>query len=314
MSHEAFLVVILGPTAVGKTEIAIQAAERMDGEIISADSRLLYRGMDIGTAKPTREEQDRVPHHLIDIADPDEEWSLTKFSAEATQAIDEVHRRGRIPFLVGGTGQYIRAIVEGWQPPPRGADNSFRMEMEAFAEAQGENALHSRLSAIDPESAARIHPSNVRRVIRALEIHHVTGVPASHQRDRVSPPYQILQIGLSLPREILYQRIDERIDAMLEEGLVEEVRTLISDGHSLDSPSMTAIGYKQIGKAIEEKTTLEDAVQEMRKLTRQFVRRQANWFKRDDPNIVWFEVDADVVDVVCKAVENFLEGNLSPIR
>lgn len=301
------LIVILGPTAVGKTEIAITVAEELNGEIISADSRTFYRGMDIGTAKPTPEQQSRVPHHLIDIAEPDEEWSLVRFSSVATEIIDAIHHRGRIPFLVGGTGQYIRATVEGWDPPPRAEDNTFREEMEKFVEEEGKDVLHQRLASIDPESAARIQSTNVRRVIRALEIYQITGVPASQQRIKSAPPYQVLQIGLRLSREVLYQRIDERIEIMLANGFVEEVRDLLNKGHSLDTPSMSAIGYKQIGRALLERTSMDDAIQEMRKLTRQFVRRQENWFKAEDPNINWFDVDDGVAKAVIQKVKKFLQ-------
>jgi tRNA dimethylallyltransferase len=306
MNYVNPLIVILGPTAVGKTEIAITVAEELNGEIVSADSRLFYRGMDIGTAKPTREQRKRIPHHLIDVVEPDEEWSVAQFSSRATKRINDIHQRGKIPFLVGGSGQYIRAIVEGWVPPPRGKDNTFREELEKYVEGEGKDALHQRLASIDPESAARIQSSNVRRVIRALEIYQTTGVPASQQRVKTPPPYQILQIGLSMPRELLYQRIDERIDMMLANGLVEEVGELLAKGYSLDTPSMSAIGYIQIGKALLEKTSMDDAVQEMRKFTRQFVRRQANWFKEDDPNINWFVVNGSVASAVIQKVRNFL--------
>lgn len=307
MNNVCPLIVIVGPTAVGKTEIAITAAEDLNGEIVSADSRTFYRGMEIGTAKPTAEQQSRVPHHLIDVADPDEQWSLVRFSTTATEIIKDIHHRGRIPFLVGGTGQYIRAIVEGWAPPPRAEDNTLRQDLEKFVEEKGGDALHQRLASIDPESAERIQATNVRRVIRAIEIYETTGLPASQQRMKLTPSYQVLQIGLSMPRELLYQRIDERIDLMLANELVEEVRELLDKGHSLDTPSMSAIGYKQIGRALLKRTSMDDAVQEMRKLTRQFVRRQANWFKADDPNINWFDVDDGVAKSVIKKVKKFLQ-------
>ncbi len=307
MNNVCPLIVIVGPTAVGKTEIAITAAEDLNGEIVSADSRTFYRGMDIGTAKPTAEQQSRVPHHLIDVADPDEQWSLVRFSTTATEIIKDIHHRGRIPFLVGGTGQYIRAIVEGWAPPPRAEDNTLRQDLEKFVEEKGGDALHQRLASIDPESAERIQATNVRRVIRAIEIYETTGLPASQQRMKLTPSYQVLQIGLSMSRELLYQRIDERIDLMLANELVEEVRELLDKGHSLDTPSMSAIGYKQIGRALLKRTSMDDAVQEMRKLTRQFVRRQANWFKADDPNINWFDVDDGVAKSVIKKVKKFLQ-------
>jgi tRNA dimethylallyltransferase len=306
MRKDVPLIVILGPTAVGKTETAISVAEKVGGEIISADSRLFYRGMDIGTAKPTRDQLNRVPHHLIDVSEPDEEWSLAKFSSAVAEIIDEIHERDHIPFLVGGTGQYIRAIVEGWMPPPRAKDDPFRERMLKLAEQEGKEALHQILKQVDPESAARIAFTNVRRVVRALEIHHLTGKPASHQRTKVEPPYRVLQIGLTMPREQLYERIDARIDRMLADGLEEEVRSLLDQGYSTDLPAMSAIGYKQIGKALLGEVSMEDAVQEMRRLTRQFVRRQSNWFKPDDPKITWIEVKPGATRAIIQAVETFL--------
>lgn len=303
------LIVILGPTAVGKTEIAITVAEELNGEIVSADSRLFYRGMDIGTAKPSREQLSRVAHHLVDVANPDEQWSLVRFSSAVEQILRDIHNRGKIPFLVGGTGQYIRAIVEGWIPPPRIDDEPFREDLEKFAQERGVDALHQRLASVDSESAERIHPSNLRRVIRALEIFEATGIRASQQRIKLPPAYQVLQIGLHLPREILYQRIDERIDNMLENGLVEEVQDLLRLGYSSELPSMSAIGYKQIAGALRKKTSIQEAVSEMRRLTRQYVRRQANWFKEDDPNIHWFLADESAVDQIIQEVSSFIVGN-----
>jgi tRNA dimethylallyltransferase len=307
MSHNAPLIVILGPTAVGKTEIAISVAEEVNGEIISADSRTFYRGMDIGTAKPTPEQRRRVPHHLIDVADPDEDWSLVRFSTTATDIINDIHNRNKIPFLVGGTGQYIKAIVEGWDPPPREEDNTFREEMEKFVDEEGRDSLHRRLAMVDPLSAERIHSTNVRRVIRALEIYQSTGVPASQQRMKSSPPYEVLQIGLHMPREQLYQRVDERIDLMIANGIVEEVKGLLDKGYTIEIPSMSAIGYRQIGRALLENSSIDDAVQEMRKLTRQFVRRQANWFKVDDPDITWFKFDEEATRAIIRKVQSFLQ-------
>ncbi|MFP3854748.1 MAG: tRNA (adenosine(37)-N6)-dimethylallyltransferase MiaA, partial [Anaerolineales bacterium] len=230
MKPEHPLIAIIGPTAVGKTSVSIELARRMDGEIISADSRLVYRGMDIGTAKPTVEERSIVPHHLIDIVDPSETYSLAEYRKAALAVIGEVHQRGRLPFLVGGTGQYIRAVLEGWVPPPRPDDFSFRRRMEQWAEEHGHRALHDRLRRLDPARAAAIDPRNVRRVIRALEIYEITGVPPSKLRVKVPPPFEVLQIGLIRPREELYERIDQRIDDMLAAGWLEEIEKLMDQG------------------------------------------------------------------------------------
>jgi tRNA dimethylallyltransferase len=290
------LICIVGPTAVGKTEAALRLAERMNGEIVSADSRLLYRGMNIGTAKPSVDERQRVPHHLVDVAELDETWSLAQVRAAVLQCASEITVRGCLPFLVGGTGQYVRAILHGWDPPPRATDPVVRARLEAFARSAGKQALHMRLREVDPESADRIDARNVRRVIRALEVFEITGKGAWAQRRREPPPYRILTLGLTLPRPILYERIDARIDAMLAQGWVEEVKYLLTRGYDAGLPAFSAIGYPQIIEVVKGKRSLEDAVVEIRRRTRGLVRRQANWFKPDDPSIQWYENTPDAVD------------------
>lgn len=289
------LVCLVGPTAVGKTEIALRLAERLDGEIVSADSRLLYRGMDIGTAKPTLEERRRVPHHLVDVAEPDETWSLAQVRAAVLESLAGITGRGRLPLVVGGTGQYVRAILEGWDPPPRAHDAAVRERLGAIARRDGEQALHARLREVDPASADRIDARNVRRVIRALEIFEITGEPASAQRRRHPLPYRSLILGLRAPRPILYARIDARIDAMLAHGWVDEVQRLLARGLDTGLPAFSAIGYPEIIEVVQGKRSLEDAVVAIRRRTRVLVRRQANWFKADDPSILWFENDGETV-------------------
>ncbi len=300
------LIVILGPTAVGKTEISLQLAERLNGEIVSADSRLFYRGMDIGTAKPTPEERARVPHHLIDVADPDETWSLALFQRAAREAIAAIHARGRLPFLVGGTGQYLRAVYEGWELPQQKPHPRLRAALEAWGRAIGPEALHARLAILDPQAAERIEPRNLRRTVRALEVIFLTGQRFSAQRRRGAAPYRTLLIGFIRPREELYARVDARIQGMLEAGLVEEVRSLLERGYRADLPSMSAIGYKQIAACLRGESTLEEAVAQIKRLTRQFVRRQANWFKADDPQIHWFQVGEGTVEQVEAEIRAFL--------
>jgi tRNA dimethylallyltransferase len=292
------LVVILGPTAVGKTEVALALAERMGGEIVSADSRLFYRGMDIGTAKPTPAERQRVPHHLIDVADPDEVWSLPVFQQAARQAILEIQQRRRLPFLVGGAGQYIRAVIEGWQLPPQQPDPRLRDTLEKWAAEIGPFELHRRLAVLDPEAAGNIQPQNLRRTVRALEVIFCTGEKFSTQRQRQASPYSLLLVGLTRPRPELYARIDARIDAMLAAGFQEEVSCLLSRGYSPDLPSLSAIGYREMIAYLCDKMTLEAAIVEMKRQTRQFVRRQANWFKATDPTIHWFRVGSTTVDEI----------------
>lgn len=293
--HNPPLVLIVGPTAVGKTEIATQLAERLNGEIVSADSRLFYRGMDIGTAKPTREEQMRVIHHLIDITDPDEILSLAVFQKKAHEAIADIHERGRIPFLVGGTGQYIRAVTEGWSPPEVKADERLRGELEKLKEEKGTLWLHDRLEGLDPGAAEKIDARNYRRTIRALEVILTTGKRFSDQRGQIESEYHLITIGLTRPRTELYERVDLRIESMFANGFLAEVKGLLQRGYSPSLPTMSAIGYRECIRVINGELNDEQAKVEIRRATRVFVRRQANWFKESDPNIKWFKVTVGVV-------------------
>jgi tRNA dimethylallyltransferase len=299
------LVVIVGPTAVGKTEIALQLAERLDGEIVSVDSRLFYRGMDIGTAKPTADEQARVPHHLIDVANPDETWSLSDFQQAAHEAIQAVHSRDRLPFLVGGTGQYVHAVIHAWEIPDQAPDPGLRAALERWAGQIGVDGLHDRLAVIDPESARSIDARNVRRTIRALEVIFHTGQLFSAQRQRATSPYSLLMVGLTRPRPELYELVDRRIDAMLSAGFVEEVRGLLERGYLPDSPTMSAIGYREIAAYLRGEMSLEEAVIQMKRLTRRFVRHQGAWFSEKNPFIHWFGVGESSVD----AVEALIRSN-----
>jgi tRNA dimethylallyltransferase len=273
---------------VGKTALALQLAERLDAEIVSADSRYLYLGMDIGTAKPTREERARVPHHLVDVTTPDKAWSLAQVQAAATGAIGDIHARGKLPLMVGGTGQYIRAITEGWQAPGGEPSPELRAELEAQLQREGLASLVKRLAAVDPASAAVVDVRNPRRVIRALEVALTTGQSFVAQRRKSPPPYHITTIGLALPRAELYARIDARVEAMLAAGLVDEVRALAARGYGWDLPAMSALGYRQIGAYLRGECDLAEAVRRIKRDTRAFVRRQANWFKLTDPTIHWF--------------------------
>jgi tRNA dimethylallyltransferase len=284
------LIVILGPTAVGKTTLSIQLSARLGGEIISADSRLFYRGMDIGTAKPSPAERQKVPHHLIDVTTPDQSWSLAIFQQEARRIIQEISDRRRLPILVGGTGQYIQAVTKGWQVPRVEPVPLLRQALEHWAAQVTPLGLHARLKVLDPMAANRIDPQNLRRTVRALEVIFSTGQPFSGQSQRSPSSYRLLQIGLKRPRPELYTRIDERIDAMLTAGLVEEVQELLAQGYSPNLPSLSAIGYREIIAYLQGKTTLSEAVTLIKRQSRVFVRRQANWFKESDPSIHWFTV------------------------
>jgi len=298
-----FLLLLVGPTAVGKTEIAIQLAERINGEIVSADSRLFYRGMDIGTAKPTRAEQARVRHHLIDIAEPDEILSLAVFQQKAREAIADIHSRGKFALLVGGTGQYVRAVTEGWSPPEVKPDSKLRDELESEKEEKGKDFLYEKLKSLDPEAAQKIDPRNVRRTIRALEVILTTGRKFSEQRGQSDSPYHLITIGLTRPRPELYARVDARIESMFANGLLDEVKGLLAKGYSSDLPTMSAIGYRECVSVIEGKLSVEQAKVEMRRATRIFVRRQSNWFKESDPNIHWFYAgEAKVIENIADLI------------
>jgi len=290
------LIIILGPTAVGKTEISLQLAASLQGEIISSDSRLFYRGMDIGTAKPSQAEQALVRHHLIDVANPDQVWSLAMFLRAAHQIITDIHDRGKLPFLVGGTGQYIRAIVDGWQLPEVQPDPRLRVALEGWAEEIGTAALYTRLRSIDPIAAARMDSLNLRRIVRALEVILSSGQLFSSQKGSADSPYRVIQLGLTRPRSELYARVDARIDQMLEQGLLEETKALLSQGYSPDLPPLSAIGYQQMIAHLGGKITIEEVVTQMKRLTRRFVRKQANWFKVDDPAIDWFRAGPDIAE------------------
>jgi tRNA dimethylallyltransferase len=298
------LILLVGPTAVGKTELSIRLAERLDAEIISADSRLFYRGMDIGTAKPSLSERRGVPHHLIDVADPDEIWSLAMFQQAANQTISAIHARGKIPMLVGGTGQYIRSVTQGWAPPAQEPDERLRTVLERIGQDVGPFELHRRLTRIDPCAAGHIEPQNLRRTVRALEVILKTGRRFSDQRQTSPSPYSILTIGINRPRPELYQRIDARIQMMLDQGFQQEVQTLLARGYSPDLPNLSAIGYREMIAVIQGKISLDEAIVLMKRYTRQFVRRQANWFKSDDPTIHWF----DAATVLVEQVEEFIQS------
>ena len=303
------LVILLGPTAVGKTSLSIALASSLDGEIVSADSRLLYRGMDIGTAKPTPAEMQGIPHHLIDVADPDESWSLAIYQREAYHIIDGIHSRGRLPFLVGGTGQYIRSIVEGWHIPPQKPDLALRDAITYWAEEIGAEGLHKRLERIDPAASSKIDYRNLRRTVRALEVIFKTGERFSDLRQKQTCRYNPLILGIDRPRESLYAMIDQRVEQMLEDGLVEEVQGLLKAGYSPDLPTLSAIGYVEIIQYLQGDISLAEAVALIKRNTRIFVRRQANWFKPEDERIAWFTASPHLED----EMQAYIRRNLDDI-
>ncbi len=288
------VVFLVGPTAVGKTALALALALELDAEIISADSRLFYRGMNIGTAKPTVEEMRRVPHHLVDVADPWENWSLALFQREAKDIIERLHEHGKLPLVVGGTGQYVRALTEGWQVPAQQPQPALRQTLEHWAVEVGAQGLHDRLAVLDPDAAQSIDARNQRRTLRALEVILMSGQRFSRQRTRQPHGYHLKMIGLRRARVDLYARVDARIEAMLADGLVQEVRGLLESGCGPDLPSVSAIGYGEICRYLQGELSLEEALMLIKRRTRQFVRRQANWFKESDPAILWFDIQPGV--------------------
>jgi tRNA dimethylallyltransferase len=300
-------VAIVGATATGKTALAIDLARRFDGEIVSADSRQVYRGMDIGTAKPTAEEQRRARHWLIDVVTPDAAFTLATYLDLASEAIRDIRARGTLPIVVGGTGQYVWALLEGWRVPRVPPDRKLRAELEAFAGCEGEDALFAILRREDPGSADSIDPRNVRRVIRAIEVTRATGVPFSAARARGTPAHDATIIGLGLDRQMLHVRIDERVDSMMAARLVEEVRGLCAAGYGCDLPSMNSIGYRQVCEHLAGECTLEDAVARIKTETHRLARMQHTWFRPADPRIHWVDagspsIGEDAADVVERAI------------
>ena len=299
------LLVLLGPTAIGKTELSLSLCEIFNGEVVSADSRQIYRGMDIGTAKATLAEQERVPHHLIDIRNPQEVLTVAEYQQLAYAAIDAIHQRQRLPFLVGGTALYLRAIVEGLRIPVVAPNPALRAELEAQLAAEGVGALFQRLQQLDPLAAAHIDGRNPRRVLRALEIVLITGRSKVELEGSSPPPYRILQIGLTRSRETLYQRVDQRVDQMLAQGLVAETQTLLEQGYPITLPAMTSLGYRQVIDYLQGKLTLSQAAELIKFETHRFVRHQYTWFRRM-PSVQWFDLDVCTHGEIVHAVEKFI--------
>ncbi len=305
------LIVIIGPTAVGKTKLSIELAKHFNGEIISGDSMQVYRGMDIGTAKVKLDEMEGIPHHLIDIKEPDESFSVAEFQQLVRAKITEIASRGKLPIIVGGTGLYIQSVIYDYQFSDAPADEEFRLQLEERAKIIGHEALHEELKQIDPESAAGIHPNNVRRVIRALEIYHCTGKIMSESQKEQQPDllYQTALIGLTMEREKLYDRINLRVNLMVEEGLIDEVSQLHKQGLR-DCQSIQAIGYKEIYDYLDHKVSLEDAIENLKQNSRRYAKRQLTWF-RNKMEVEWFDM-TDVANLSKKITEisHYVEGKL----
>ncbi|MBI2855743.1 MAG: tRNA (adenosine(37)-N6)-dimethylallyltransferase MiaA [Chloroflexi bacterium] len=285
------LIAIVGPTAVGKSALALELAQRVGGEIVNGDSLLVYRHMDIGTAKPPPGEQALVPHHLVDIIEPDEPYSLALYLAQARVAIEDIHRRGKLPVLVGGTGQYIWGLLEGFSAPQVPPNPLLRARLETQAREEGHDVLWQRLQEVDPAAASRIDPRNVRRVVRALEVYIETGIPFSQAQRRELPACRSLVIGLTLERQRLYQRIDQRVYAMVEQGWPQEVSRLLDMGYPPELPSMSSLGYREMAAYVQGQLPPEEAVAHIKATTHRFARHQYAWFRLKDPRIHWLDAD-----------------------
>jgi tRNA dimethylallyltransferase len=303
-----YLIAVLGPTAVGKSAIASQIAHGYAGEIINADSRQIYRFMDIGTAKPGEAERVGVAHHLLDLINPDESYNVALYQRSANDLITAIQSRDALPILAGGSGQYLWSVIEGWQIPEVAPDYSFRAEMEKEAVKSGSDALYSRLVAIDPVAASKILPNNIRRVIRALEICEQTGIKASELQVKKGVDYPVLIIGLTAKRDRLYEMINERTDRMIEAGFVEEVQRLLQMGYSADIPSMSSLGYRQIALYLNGELGLEEAVQKIKYETHRFARNQYTWFRLKDSRIKWFDVGDDINTEMDYTIQTFLKA------
>jgi tRNA dimethylallyltransferase len=302
------LVAIVGPTGTGKSRLALRLAQTFRGEIVNADSRQVYRHLDIGTAKPNREELCLVPHHLIDIADPDENFNLAQYQSLAGEAIENIQRRHRLPFLVGGSGLYVWAVLEGWKIPQVPPDPEFRRDLERKAAASGGGEeLYRELMTADPEAARRIDPRNIRRVIRALEVQRQTGVAFSRFQVK-EPHFEAIIIGLTTDRKVLYHRIDARVDQMVQGGLVAEVEKLVEMGYDLNLPAMSSIGYRHIGTYLRGELTLTEAITQIKHETHRLVRHQYAWFRLNDKRIKWFDIEHEGEQEVEASLTSFLNG------
>lgn len=300
------LVILTGPTAVGKSALALAIARKFEGEVISADSRQLYRKMDIATAKPTPEELAQIPHHLIDVVNPDEEFNLADFQSQAYATIDAILARNKLPLVVGGTLLYINALAQGWQIPRVEPERELRRALEEEAERRGPEALYEELKQIDPEAAARILPNNTRRIIRALEVFRTTGRLFSEAQGKSPPPYRILKLGLTLERPSLYARADSRIEKMFEHGLVAEVQHLLDAGYKAELPAMTSLGYSQVAAYLRGEMSLDEAKEKMKFSTHRYIRQQYTWFRRD-PEILWLDAaDPELEEKAFRQIANFL--------
>ena len=317
------LVAVVGPTAAGKSALAIEIAHSFGGEVINADSRLLYRGLDIGTAKPPVEQRNGVPHHLVDILDPEEPYSLAAFLDDSRRLIDEIASRGHLPILVGGTGQYMWGLLEGWDVPRVGPDPELRQSLEKMLDDRGLDSLVACLADLDPEVGETIDLRNPRRVMRAIERARAGESGTGGRLSTDAPPYDAFVIGLTADRKTLYERIDDRIGGMVSQGWADEVKDLLTAGVASDAPGMSAIGYRDMARHVRGEITLDELNAAVKKATRALVRRQYNWFKLADPRIAWIEARPGAAAKANESTGSWLqmdgrprigvEGHLAPV-
>lgn len=309
MKEKEQLIAVVGPTAVGKTAVSVALAEALDGEIINGDAMQVYKGLDIGTAKTSEEEKAGVPHHLFDIKDPSESYSAADFQSLARPLVTKINQKGKIPIVVGGTGLYIKALTHEYRFNNVGSDPDFRKKMDHYVQENGGLLLYEKLKRLDPDSAANIHPNNIRRVIRALEIFHLTGEPASHrQQQQHSSPYRLTTIGLTMNRDVLHHRINRRVDHMISAGLIEEARALYDRG-IYHCQSVQAIGYKEVYAYFEGKTNREEMIEQLKIHSRRYAKKQYTWFRRQ-MNVNWFDMTNGHADKKFPAILRFVEGKL----
>jgi tRNA dimethylallyltransferase len=306
------LVIIVGPTAVGKTRTSIELAKAIDGEIISGDSMQVYKGLDIGTAKVTEAEKEGIPHYLLDIKHPSEPFSVAEFQEKAKELITRINNKGKIPIIVGGTGLYIRAVTHHYEFSEAKKNIVLRTRLQKKADEWGAGALHAELESVDPIRAKEIHPNNIHRVIRALEIYYETGnVPSEEQKkksDGKESAYDLALIGLTMERENLYDRINQRVDLMMEAGLIDEARWLLEINLS-ESLAAKAIGYKELFPYLKGEITLDEAVSLLKRNSRRYAKRQFTWFY-NQMDVEWFNMDKEPFDKIFKEIHHFVEGKL----
>jgi tRNA dimethylallyltransferase len=300
---------IVGPTGVGKSRLGIQLAQALNGEIVNADSRQVYRFLDIGTAKPTPQERAIVPHHVLDVVSPNENFSLAQYQQLAVRAVEDIQQRGKLPIVVGGSGQYVWSVLEGWGIPQVAPNPEFRQSLQERADMGEGDRLHEELRDVDPEAAERIDPRNVRRTIRALEVFNETETPFSQLQRKEAPSSNIFVIGLTADREELFRRIDLRVDRMIQEGLVDEVKRLVSRGFDFNLPALSSIGYRQIGHFLRGELTLPGAIQQIKFETHRFARQQYTWFRLEDSRIHWFDIQRTADSQIMAPLNRFLRGS-----